>query len=209
MSLLSPAVTILDARAEPPGTEVAPAVFDALASELRAGGCVAIPTDTVYGLAVALGAPDAVRRLAELKGRPRSMPIAVLVADVDQAAEVAILDPGAADLAARHWPGPLTLVVEGVDGMGVVVGATDGSVGVRCPDHALVRSLAAEVGPLATTSANHHKAAPATTAARVAAEFPSLGLIADGGDCDGVPSTVVDARTTPPSILRQGSLHVA
>jgi L-threonylcarbamoyladenylate synthase len=186
-----------------------PDVVDALARELLAGGCVAIPTDTVYGLAAALSSPDAVARLAELKGRPASMPIALLVADVDQAAAVAVLDDTARALADRHWPGPLTLVVDGVDGVGPIVGTDDGSVGVRCPDHALVRALAATVGPIATTSANRHRAAPATTAEEVAAQFPSLPLIADGGACAGVPSTVVDVRVTPPAILRQGSLHVA
>jgi L-threonylcarbamoyladenylate synthase len=180
-----------------------------LAAVLRGGGCVAIPTDTVYGLAAALASPGAVRQLAELKGRPRSVPIAVLVADVDQATSVAVLDDEARALARRHWPGPLTLVVPGVEDVGTVVGTSDGSVGVRCPDHALVRALAAEVGPLATTSANRHGEDPATTAAAVVEQFPSLALIADGGACDGVPSTVVDVRVRPPRILRQGSLHLA
>jgi tRNA threonylcarbamoyl adenosine modification protein (Sua5/YciO/YrdC/YwlC family) len=209
MSLLCPAVTILDARRAPTDEEAMAAAVDRVGAELRAGRCVVVPTDTVYGLAALLSAPAAVDGLAALKGRPRSVPIALLVTDLTQATEVADLTPAATALARRHWPGPLTLVVDAAPGIGTTVGSEDGSVGVRCPDHPLLRALAAVVGPLATTSANRHGEPPATTAADAAAAFPTLGLVVDGGVCDGVVSTVVDVRTATPEILRQGGVDLA
>src|SRR5690606_18474421 len=104
LSLLSEVVRVLDARTG--GLE---AVLEPVAEALRAGEVVVLPTDTVYGLAAALSSPEAVRRLAVVKGRPATVPIAVLVADVDQAGEVGSLDGEAVRLAAEHWPGALTL----------------------------------------------------------------------------------------------------
>jgi tRNA threonylcarbamoyl adenosine modification protein (Sua5/YciO/YrdC/YwlC family) len=167
---------------------------------------VVLPTDTVYGLAAALAKPQGVARLAVLKGRPRGVPIAVLVADVDQACEVGVLGGAAAGLAADHWPGPLTIVVEARGDVGSVVGSEDGSIGIRCPDHELVRRLARAVGPLATTSANRHGRPTPETAEGVVAELPDVDAVIDLGPCSGTPSTVVDARFDPLTVLRQGAL---
>lgn len=167
-----------------------------------------LPTDTVYGLAALVDVSGAVDRLAHLKGRPAHVPIALLAADVDQARAVARMGPLADRLAAEHWPGPLTLVLDGRDDVGARVGSVDGSVGVRCPDHVLVRAIAAAVGPLATTSANMHGDPTPATAAEVAALFPSVGLVLDGGRCAGEPSTVVDARGEQPVVLRRGPLRL-
>lgn len=167
------------------------------ASVLAAGGTVVLPTDTVYGLATL---PDGAGRLAELKGRPADMPVAVLVARVADAWALAA-DPrpaGAEVLADELWPGPLTLVLPGRSG---------GTVGVRCPDHALVQALAARVGPLATTSANRHGRPTPATAAEAAAELlEPPELVVDGGRCGGVPSTVVDLAGPEPVVRREGAV---
>jgi tRNA threonylcarbamoyl adenosine modification protein (Sua5/YciO/YrdC/YwlC family) len=170
------------------------------AEALRAGNVVAVPTDTVYGLAADAAQPGAVELLFELKRRPRDVHIPVLVADVDQAREVAVIAaPYVERLLARFWPGALTVVLDRVDG--------DGTVGVRCPDNPVVRDLCRSVGPLATTSANLHGSPPLTSAEAVVAQFgPSLAVI-DGGGRDGLPSTVVDCTDgAGPVLLRAGAL---
>jgi len=185
-----------------------PGAIGRAAEVLRAGGCIVVPTDTVYGLAAALDHPASVDRLAMLKGRPAGMPIAVLVASAEQATSIATWAPLALDLADRWWPGPLTIVVEAVGGAAEVVGATDGSIGVRCPDQTFLRELAAVVGPLATTSANLHGAPTPPTADAVAGLFPEIDLVVDGGACAGVPSTVVDGRGGSPVVLRPGPIEL-
>ena len=163
---------------------------------LRAGGAVVLPTDTVYGLAAL---PEHVDVLYELKDRPASMPIAVLVADVEQAATIVHVDERARRLADAFWPGPLTLVLAPVEG--------DATVGVRCPAHELVRALAARVGPLPTTSANRHGVPTPATAAEAAAGLAGEpALVIDGGACGGVASTVVDLTGDDVVVLREGAL---
>ncbi len=164
---------------------------------LRGGGAVLVPTDTVYGIAAL---PDHIDRLYELKDRPASVPIAVLVADVEQAASLGRLDDRARRLAERFWPGPLTLVLD----------AGAATVGVRCPDHDLVRELARRVGPLPTTSANPHAAPPPTTAAAAAAALAGEpDLVIDGGELAATASTVVDVSEAEVRILREGVLASA
>ena len=184
------------------------------AAELLADGAVVgVPTDTVYGLAVDPTQPDAVARLFALKGRPAEVPLPVLVAGPEQVAQVAgELEIAARELAARFWPGPLTLVVPRQPGFVADLGGpalAGKTVGVRRPDHAVMVSLCELLGPLAVTSANRHGAPPATTASRVAEEFAQSdqpALILDGGLCDGVPSTVVECRGPASRCLREGAL---
>lgn len=164
---------------------------------LRGGGAVVLPTDTVYGIAALPGHEDL---LYALKDRPAEVPIAVLVADVDQAASLGRFDDRARRLADRFWPGPLTLVLD--------AGTT--TVGVRCPDHDLVRALAGRVGPLPTTSANRHgEATPTTAAAAAAALAGEPDLVLDGGELVGTASTVVDVSGPEVRILREGALASA
>lgn len=173
-----------------------PDALDAAETALRAGGAVVLPTDTVYGIAALPGREDV---LSALKGRPASMPIAVLVGDTDQAASLGVLDDAARRLADRFWPGPLTLVVAAHDAAG--------TIGIRCPDHDFVRALAARVGPLPTTSANRHgEPTPPTAAEAAAALTGSPAVVVDGGRCGGVASTVVDTTMSPPTILRAGAV---
>ena len=169
----------------------------AVVAALRAGDAVVVPTETVYGLA-ALPAHEDV--LLELKGRPESVPIAVLVADLDQATAATglPLPAMAVALAAAFWPGPLTLVVATAAGP---------TLGIRCPDHAFVRAVAAEVGPVATTSANRHGAPTPPTAAEAAASLAGpVAVVVDGGALAGLASTVVDATGADLQILREGPI---
>jgi len=122
---------------------------------LRAGGIVAMPTDTVYGVGVALSAPDGLPRLFAAKDRPLDKAIVLLVADVEQAATVGVLTPAARALAERFWPGGLTLVLAQAPGARLPAVLTGGAatIGVRIPDHECPRALARELGPLPVTSA--------------------------------------------------------
>ena len=184
------------------------------AAEALADGAVeAVPTDTVYGLAVDPSQPDAVARLFELKGRPGDVPLPVLVAGVEQVAMVAgRLESAAQHLADRYWPGPLTLVVPRRRGFTVDLGgppAARHTVGVRRPDHPAIVALCELLGPLAVTSANLHGAPPATTADEVVRVFGGSEqprLVLDGGTCDGAPSTVVECRGPASKCLREGAL---
>lgn len=184
------------------------------AAEALAGGAVvAVPTDTVYGLAADPHLPDAVALLFTIKGRPGDVAVPVLVAGPEQVELVtAPLEAAAAALAKRFWPGPLTLVVPRRRGFGADLGGPPSArrtVGVRRPDHPVVAALCGMFGPLAVTSANPHGEPPATTAAEVAVAFAGRdqpAVILDGGTCDGVPSTVVECKGPATVCLREGAI---
>lgn len=183
------------------------------AAALADGAVVALPTDTVYGLAVDPTQPDAVARLFECKGRPTDVPIPILVAGRAQVVLVSgELEVAAQAMADRFWPGPLTLVVPRRTGFSVDLGgpaAARQTVGVRLPDHPVVVALCELLGPLAVSSANRHGAPPATTALEVVQAFVDSDqpeVVLDGGTCDGVPSTVVECRGPAARCLREGAL---
>jgi release factor glutamine methyltransferase len=200
--------TVLTADSRRPRRESA---VKSAGEALRAGLVVAVPTDTVYGVAVDPSVPGAIDRLFAVKHRPREVSIAVLVASPDDASRLAVVSGRAARLMARFWPGPLTIVFERAAGVvDLDLGGDPATVGVRCPDHDLVRSLAGEVGPLATTSANRHHEPTPTDAAGVAAVFgDEVAVVVDGGVCAGAPSTVVSVVGGELSLLREGRLRWA
>lgn len=176
---------------------------------LRAGGTVVLPTDTVYGLAALPTVDGATTALSTLKARALDQPFAVLVADVDQALDLIEAPTDAvrrwmADL----WPGPLTIVARrSPAASGLALGGTPETIGVRCPAHDFVRAVAAEIGAIATTSANRH-AEPTPAGARQAAAALDgpVGLVIDGGPAGTVASTVVDATGDRWQILRPGAI---
>ena len=173
-----------------------PTSVEAARSSLLGGEAIVVPTDTVYGLATL---PSAMEALYALKGRPDSVPIAVLVDSLDQAASVAEMSGVAGRLARAFWPGPLTIVRPRLDGAGTVA--------VRCPDHVFLHLLARDVGPLAVTSANRHGEPTPTEAGAAAASLTGdVALVIDGGPCGGVASTVVDATGPDLVILRAGPI---
>src|SRR5687767_7141561 len=123
---------------------------------LRERGVVALPTDTVYGIAVSLATPGGIERLYRIKDRPPDKAVMLLLDDVAQAARAGRITPGAAVLAAAFWPGGLTLIVPqrpDVPWPAVLTGGS-ATIGLRVPDHDAPRTLARSVGPLPTTSAN-------------------------------------------------------
>jgi tRNA threonylcarbamoyl adenosine modification protein (Sua5/YciO/YrdC/YwlC family) len=185
----------------------APDVVARVVEALRQGGVVVLPTDTVYGVAALPADAAAVDRLFALKGRRADVPIAVLCSGADQALALADpVDPAAARrVADRWWPGPLTLVLPRRAGLDLHLGEPTATVGLRVPDHPLVQAVAAEVGPIATTSANRHGEPTATTAGEaVAALGGGLALAVAGGRLEGRSSTVVDATASPWRTLREG-----
>ncbi|MGQ0433784.1 MAG: L-threonylcarbamoyladenylate synthase [Microthrixaceae bacterium] len=180
-----------------------------IAAALLAGEVVLLPTDTVYGLVALPGIASATARLFELKGRATATPIAVLCADVDQAVALAGPEagPALAAVGARWWPGPLTIVTPRRPGVELYLGEPATTIGLRVPDHEVVRAVAAVVGPVAATSANRHGEPTPTTAPEAAASLGSdIALIVDGGPLRGVASTVINATTRPWTVLREGSI---
>ncbi|MBA2720711.1 MAG: threonylcarbamoyl-AMP synthase [Chloroflexi bacterium] len=179
---------------------------------LRAGGIVALPTDTVYGIAVALATPGGVERLFGAKRRPPDKGIMLLLADASQAPTIGQWPGSAAALAGAFWPGGLTLIVPQRADVPLPAALTAGSatIGLRVPDHATPRALAAAVGPLPTTSANVSGQPEAGDAGAIVEQLGvSIDLVLDGGHAHGGPaSTVIDCTVAPPRILRIGAVSV-
>lgn len=182
--------------------------MDEAVDALRAGRVIAVPTDTVYGVAVAATVVGATERIFELKHRPRDLELPVLVADADQALTL-IAGGQFADavrrLTDRYWPGPLTVVLRRAPGVDFDLGGNPSTIGLRVPDHDAVRELCRRVGPLATTSANRHGQPTLTTAAAVSDAFgDEVAVVLDGGECAGAPSTVIDATGPTIALIREG-----
>ena len=177
---------------------------------LRAGGIVAVPTETVYGLAARAVDAAAVARIYAAKGRPSFNPLIVHVSGAAQAAELVVIDATAAALMAAHWPGPLTLVLPLRPGAPIAGLVTAGlaTLAVRCPAHPVMQALIAEAGPLAAPSANASGRISATTAAHVAASLGArVPLILDGGACAaGLESTIVAVADGVVTLLRPGAV---
>lgn len=187
-----------------------PAALAEAAARLRAGELVAFPTETVYGLGANALDAVAVAKIYAAKGRPATNPLIVHVASVAQAKALVKTWPALADeLAAAHWPGPLTLVLERADHIPDSVTAGGPTVGIRIPSHPVALELLRQAGvPVAAPSANRSEEVSPTRAQHVA---DSLGgfvddlLILDGGACDvGIESTVLDVTCEPPRVLRPG-----
>lgn len=178
-----------------------PAALPRAADVLRAGGVVALPTETFYGLAVDWKHPSAVARIYEIKGRPATMQLPLVAASREQVeAALGALDAASARAARRFWPGPLSLIVGSAD----VTPAA-----VRVPAHDFVRVLCERAGTLLTaTSANKTGDAPADDAETVTATMGGLvDLIVDGGRTPGgKPSTLCDLRGAEPRLIRDGAV---
>lgn len=179
---------------------------------LGASRVIAIPTDTVYGLAARLEDRDAIAAIFSIKGRSQSAALPVLVSDARAAKRLSTRwTRSARALSARYWPGPLTIVVDADAQVASLLGGDGASVGVRVPRHRAVRRLLKVSGPLAVTSANRSGEEPAHSAAQVASLFDAseVALVLDGGVGGGVPSSVVDCRVDPPVVVREGALDAA
>jgi L-threonylcarbamoyladenylate synthase len=194
---------LLDARLE---TSIARA-----AELLGAGELVALPTDTVYGVAAVASQPGAVARLYVAKGRPPEKAIPILLADAhDLDAIAAKVSDLVRRLIARFWPGGLTLILPKGDAVPPEVSPTS-TVAVRLPDLPLTRQIIATVGaPLAVTSANRSGQLSPRTGSEVMAQLGGrIAAVVDGGPSPGgVPSTILDCTTTPPRVLRAGAVPI-
>ncbi|HEY5266999.1 MAG TPA: L-threonylcarbamoyladenylate synthase [Acidimicrobiales bacterium] len=177
---------------------------------LKSGRVVALPTDTVYGVAAALTHPKAVAELFALKGRPNDVALPVLVDSLSDIEGMGVAWPTlAARLSSAFWPGALTIVVAVDQVLAELVGSTEKTVGFRVPNDELLRDVLAQCGPLAVTSANEHGEPPCNSADEVMSAFadqPVLEGVLDGDICAGAVSTVVEIHDGGWRILRQGSL---
>ena len=185
----------------------------AAAEALLAGGVVAIPTETVYGLGADADNEAAVRRIFEVKGRPAGHPLIVHVQLDDVSAWARDVPPAAEALAATCWPGPLTLLLPRADRvLDVVTGGRD-TIGLRVPAHPVAQELLARSGRgVAAPSANRFGRVSPTTARHVVDDLGPLldarrDVILDGGPSPiGVESTIVDCTVEPPQLLRPGGI---
>jgi L-threonylcarbamoyladenylate synthase len=178
---------------------------------LRAGEVVALPTETVYGLAANALDAKAVERIFQIKGRPAHNPIIIHVASIDMAKRCVAHWPDLAGrLAKAFWPGPLTLVLPRAKEIPGVVTAGGPTVGVRWPSHPFIRAVIRECGfPLAAPSANPSNRVSPTNAEHVRKALgDKIRLIVDGGQSQvGLESTVLDISASPPRLLRPGMIH--
>lgn len=195
-----------------PENSSSPSIAEACAI-LRAGGLLAIPTETVYGLAADARNPDAIAKIFALKQRPKSHPLIVHIADAGQLPDWAVEIPDTAyRLAAAFWPGPLTLILSKHPDVPDAVTGGQATIGLRCPDSPLTQALLrAFGGGLAAPSANRFGRLSPTSAGHVRDEFGEQSpRILDGGECGiGIESTIVDLTSNPPRILREGSIRHA
>ena len=179
------------------------------AEVLRRGGLIIYPTETFYGLGALAASAPAVARLAALKLRTEGQPLPLVAADPAMARAAASAFPPLAErLAARFWPGPLTLVLPAAPGLPPEV-AGDGTVGVRVPGNALARELSRLAGgPITSTSANPSGGRPPTRPADLDPRLASLvDAVLDGGEAPGgLPSTVVAVEPAGPRLLRKGAV---
>ena len=175
---------------------------------LRAGGLVAFPTDTVYGVGALVFDGKAVESIYIAKDRPIEKAIPILVGEIMDMEKVAREIPHTARiLTSRFWPGPLTCIIPKKLTLPEAVSATS-TVGVRMPDHAVTRILLRFAGPMAVTSANISGKESPTTAEEVFAQLNGrIELIIDGGKTPGgIPSTLVDCTTQELKVLREGPI---
>jgi L-threonylcarbamoyladenylate synthase len=184
--------------------------IDRAVQALRDGEVVAFPTETVYGLGADAQNPDAVRKVYELKGRPATHPLIVHI-DHPRALERWALQvpPAAAALAARFWPGPLTLILRRAPAVDLAITGGQDTVAVRVPAHPVAQQLLkAFGGGIVAPSANRYGHVSPTRAEHVRDEFgDDLPIVLDGGDCKiGLESTIVSCVDAVPRILRPGAI---
>jgi len=177
---------------------------------LKRGGLVAFPTETVYGLGADASNPAAVARLYKVKGRPKGHPVIVHLADAGQLVRWAREIPeSATQLAARFWPGPLTLLLKRAPAVGDYLTGGEDTIGLRVPNHSIALELLRQFGAgIAAPSANKFGRISPTTAEHVRNDLgDEVDLILDGGSCEiGIESTIVDLSRGRPVLLRPGRI---
>jgi len=186
--------------------------LEQILSFLHAGGVIAFPTDTAYGLGADPFNETAVRRIFEIKGRPEAKPILLLVNSMEMAASVATLSERATALAERFWPGPLTMILPARESVPSVVTAGTGTIGIRWADAPFAQRLIGAFNrPITATSANRAGMPSTVTVAEVREQLgESIDLIVDGGMLPARGgSTLLDLTQIPARLLREGPIAEA
>ncbi|MEZ4507259.1 MAG: L-threonylcarbamoyladenylate synthase [Thermomicrobiales bacterium] len=194
-------ITLLD--------QAAPRAIEWTAERVASGGVVAIPTDTVYGIAASLAHPAAVERLCQIKGRPTGQPLPVLVSSIDALSHLVTLDDAVIPLLDAFWPGPLTVVLPTTASLPDQVIGPGNTVGVRLPNHYIAIEVIEKAGgSVACTSANRSGEPPARSAREVAETIGTdLDIILDSGTTPGgVASTVVAIDGATLRFIREGAI---
>ena len=183
-------------------------VLDRAAAVIRAGGVVAIPTDTLYGLAADPTNGDAVARVFAVKGRDATQALPLIAADASQVeGAFGALPDLARRLANRFWPGPLTLLLPAVPWLAAPVSAGTGTVGVRVPADAVARGLCRHAGGLLTATSANRSGEPASADPDVVAGLEGVDLLLDAGrTAGGAPSTIVDVSGADVRLIRAGAI---
>ncbi len=188
------------------------AILQRAARVLARGGLVAFPTETLYGIAADHRNGEALARLRALKGREPDKPFPLILARAEEVADLAAEVPGAARrLMARHWPGPLTLILAARPGLHPALLSADGGVGARLSPHPVAAGLARALGRAITATSANLAGGPAVSRAEDLdpAIVAGVDLVLDAGPTPGgPPSTVLDARREPPQVLRQGAVII-
>ncbi len=181
-------------------------ILAAAAEAIRNGELVGIPTDTLYGIAADPFNEDALERIFEIKGRPGLKPLAILVADLEQAQQLAAFSERALELAEKHWPGRLTLVLPKLATTPEWLGDRPRkTIGLRCPDHPDTRELLFTIGPLAVTSANATGQSAVADAEEAEALFgPVIAVYVPGEAFGDAASTILDLTQPAEWVLREG-----
>jgi L-threonylcarbamoyladenylate synthase len=173
---------------------------------IRRGGVIAMPTDTVYGLACDPTNTAAVSRIYTIKRRPDRLELTLLAASIADFEEDVDLNSAARQLAEAYWPGALSIIAP-LRGHRWAIPRDAHSLSVRVPDHPIALALLRRTGPLATTSANRHGEPPGDTAHGVAAALGAeIDNVLDGGPSGGLASTIIDCTTMTPRVLRDGPI---
>ncbi len=180
------------------------------AQVLRAGGVVAYPTETFYGLGVDATDKETVSRLFDIKGREKGKPVLILVSSEEMLfTYIKELPANAIKLIKQFWPGPLTLILKSRPRIPELLTGGTGKVGVRLSSHPVATAIVRETGvPITSTSANRSTEPPCNSAREVSSAFGnSIDLIIDGGTTRGGPgSTIIDVTVSPPRIIRHGEI---
>ena len=173
---------------------------------LQAGGVIAYPTDTVYGLGCDLTNKHAIERLYAIKGMDRSQPLAFVCPDLSDIAKYALVDNQVYRVLRRFLPGPYTFILEATREVPKLVQMRRKNVGIRVPASETVRALARELGrPIISSTAARHGGVPFVDPHEIDAEFKGLALVLDGGAGGLLPTTVIDLTKTPPEVVREGA----
>lgn len=183
---------------------------DQIVQLLQRGGVIAIPTETVYGLACSADHPAAVTQLIKIKQRAKNSGkfFTLVPENIKKAADYVVFNATASKLAKRHFPGPLTIILPKNQRLQSAYFEGLATIGIRIPNHPLFRQLLKQTGPLLLTSANRRGQPELSTASEIIQTIPELDAIIVGTPGNQPPSTIVDCTGAEPQILRQGQLIV-